>query len=129
MEIKISQLSSVLKSIANELDNEGNQNGMIDGGELSVFKAASAFMVKNFKASDIEYTSIFGQSAFTEWKETHYYYSDHKDSHPVVEYADKDGNIMRGSLDKNNDIGVYTEGKNGQKGYYSKEIVMLPEED
>lgn len=127
MGIIISRLSAALREIAKELDNQGNQNNEIDGSEVSVFKAASAFMVLKSKASDKEYMSIFGTSALQEWKQTSKYKTN-KYSKPITEYKDQKGNIMRCSIN-GNDIDVYTESQNGAKGYYSKEIVMLPEEE
>ena len=124
MDINISQLSGLLKKIAIELDEQGNRNSIIDAGELSVFKATSAFLVRRFKASDIIYTSLFGQSAFSEWKETHSYYSKNKGE--TSEYKDTNGNIIRGSIDKKC-INVYSENSKGEYGFYSKEIIVIPE--
>lgn len=124
MEIQISKLSGALKKIAQNIDNEGDQNNKINGTEASLFKATFAFMVRHFRASDFEYTSIFGESAFAEWTPT----ENVNIGGDSFEYADKKGNIIRGSF-KNSGVSVYTENNKGDAGYYSQEMIMIPDEE
>ena len=125
MEIQISKLSGALKKIAKEIDEQGVWNDKIDGAEVSVFKATFAFMVRHFRASDFEYTSIFGESAFTEWKQTE---SSDSVRNNKVEYTDRNGNIIRGSF-IDSGVSVYTRTSDGKHGYYDSSMIMLPDED
>ncbi len=115
MEIKIQTLTNTLKGIAKKIDFAGNNNDKIDNNEVSLFKAKFASLVRMGKASDFEYSSIFGNSAWQEWTQTKF---ENHELYSSGEYSDANGNKYNELIGSSGDVLVSSKDNNNISHVY-----------